>query len=233
MVVVIDAGHGGKDPGNLGTGRYKTAEKDITLAVAKKTAAYITERLPEVKVITVGVGVELSVRTIVIVAEIGLTPELVTDVLSVEMALGSAILLVVGESAGNVLPIVSPRCLFSTEKANPTSWMLLRRSFPVSFVETNLIRSSWPAPFVAVHENEIGVRSTCPDAPLTLPIEMLSTSVNPMDGEPLCCKTNQSSSLPEPTAEMFAVTMCSPGSRKRLEPITAEPELLSCNGFRK
>lgn len=56
MVVVIDAGHGGKDPGNLGTGRYKTAEKDITLAVAKKTAAYITERVPEVKVIMTRTG---------------------------------------------------------------------------------------------------------------------------------------------------------------------------------
>ncbi|MDA0882328.1 MAG: N-acetylmuramoyl-L-alanine amidase, partial [Bacteroidetes bacterium] len=33
--VVIDAGHGGKDPGNLGTGRFKTTEKDITLEVSK------------------------------------------------------------------------------------------------------------------------------------------------------------------------------------------------------
>ena len=56
MTVVIDAGHGGKDPGNLGTGRYKTAEKDITLAVAKKTAAYIQERIPEVKVIMTRTG---------------------------------------------------------------------------------------------------------------------------------------------------------------------------------
>lgn len=56
MTVVIDAGHGGKDPGNLGTGRYKTAEKDITLAVAKKTAAYIQERVPEVKVIMTRTG---------------------------------------------------------------------------------------------------------------------------------------------------------------------------------
>ena len=51
MTVVIDAGHGGKDPGNLGTGRYRIAEKDITLAVAKKTAAYIEERIPGVRVI--------------------------------------------------------------------------------------------------------------------------------------------------------------------------------------
>lgn len=51
MTVVIDAGHGGKDPGNLGTGRYKTAEKDITLAVAHKTAAYIEERVPGVRIV--------------------------------------------------------------------------------------------------------------------------------------------------------------------------------------
>lgn len=56
MTVVIDAGHGGKDPGNLGTGRYKTVEKDITLAVALKTAAYIEERIPGVKVIMTRTG---------------------------------------------------------------------------------------------------------------------------------------------------------------------------------
>ena len=50
MTVVIDAGHGGKDPGNL-NGSYRIAEKDITLAVAKKTAAYIEERIPGVRVI--------------------------------------------------------------------------------------------------------------------------------------------------------------------------------------
>lgn len=32
--IVIDAGHGGTDPGNLGTGKYKTTEKHITLDVA-------------------------------------------------------------------------------------------------------------------------------------------------------------------------------------------------------
>lgn len=56
MTVVIDAGHGGKDPGNLGTGRYRTAEKDITLAVARKTAAYIEERIPGVRVIMTRTG---------------------------------------------------------------------------------------------------------------------------------------------------------------------------------
>ena len=56
MTVVIDAGHGGKDPGNLGTGRYKTTEKDITLSVAKKTAAYIEERIPDVRVVMTRTG---------------------------------------------------------------------------------------------------------------------------------------------------------------------------------
>ncbi len=50
-VVVIDAGHGGHDPGNLGTRRYKTREKDIALAVALKLGAYIQENLPDVKVV--------------------------------------------------------------------------------------------------------------------------------------------------------------------------------------
>lgn len=50
-VVVLDAGHGGKDPGNLGTKRYKTTEKDISLAVSLLVGKYITEGLPDVKVI--------------------------------------------------------------------------------------------------------------------------------------------------------------------------------------
>lgn len=49
--VVIDAGHGGHDPGNLGTKRYKTQEKDIALAVALKVGAYIEQNLPDVTVI--------------------------------------------------------------------------------------------------------------------------------------------------------------------------------------
>jgi len=46
--VVIDAGHGGKDPGALG---HRSKEKDIVLAVALKTGAYIEKNLPGVKVI--------------------------------------------------------------------------------------------------------------------------------------------------------------------------------------
>lgn len=51
QTVVIDAGHGGKDPGNLGTKRYKTKEKDIALAVALKVGEYIKKNLPNVKVV--------------------------------------------------------------------------------------------------------------------------------------------------------------------------------------
>ena len=49
--VVIDAGHGGTDPGNLGTRRYKKAEKDVSLAVALKVEQYIKERFPDIKVV--------------------------------------------------------------------------------------------------------------------------------------------------------------------------------------
>ncbi|MGB1942584.1 MAG: N-acetylmuramoyl-L-alanine amidase family protein [Flavobacteriales bacterium] len=51
LTVVLDAGHGGRDPGNLGTGRYSTTEKDITLDVTLRIGQYIEENLPEVEVI--------------------------------------------------------------------------------------------------------------------------------------------------------------------------------------
>ncbi|MDA1382641.1 MAG: N-acetylmuramoyl-L-alanine amidase [Bacteroidetes bacterium] len=56
MVVVIDAGHGGKDPGNLGTGRYSLTEKDVTLDVSNKLAEYIRKNMPDVKVILTRTG---------------------------------------------------------------------------------------------------------------------------------------------------------------------------------
>ena len=49
--IVLDAGHGGKDPGNLGTGRFKTTEKHISLNVAKLVGKYINEAYPDVKVV--------------------------------------------------------------------------------------------------------------------------------------------------------------------------------------
>ena len=49
--VVIDAGHGGKDPGAMGSGRYKTTEKDIALSVSLLAGRYIKEAFPEVEVV--------------------------------------------------------------------------------------------------------------------------------------------------------------------------------------
>ena len=46
--VVIDAGHGGADPGALGK---HSREKDIVLAIALKTGEYIEKNMPDVKVI--------------------------------------------------------------------------------------------------------------------------------------------------------------------------------------
>ncbi|WP_124398229.1 N-acetylmuramoyl-L-alanine amidase family protein [Thermaurantimonas aggregans] len=49
--VVIDAGHGGYDTGNKGTGRKQKKEKDISLEVALLVGKYIQENLPGVKVV--------------------------------------------------------------------------------------------------------------------------------------------------------------------------------------
>ena len=47
--VIIDPGHGGKDPGKVG---YRGArEKDVVLSISKKLGEYIEEYLPDVKVI--------------------------------------------------------------------------------------------------------------------------------------------------------------------------------------
>jgi len=51
FVVVLDAGHGGKDPGNLGTGRLKKTEKDVTLDVVLKVGKMIQEKFPDVQVV--------------------------------------------------------------------------------------------------------------------------------------------------------------------------------------
>jgi len=50
-VIVIDPGHGGKDPGTLGTGRYENTEKDIALDVSLKVGQYLNREYPNLKVI--------------------------------------------------------------------------------------------------------------------------------------------------------------------------------------
>ncbi len=64
--VVIDAGHGGKDPGALGTGRYKKTESDLALDVALKVREYIQKYYSNVEVIMTretDVFLELRERT--------------------------------------------------------------------------------------------------------------------------------------------------------------------------
>jgi N-acetylmuramoyl-L-alanine amidase len=51
FIVVLDAGHGGSDPGNLGTGRHKKTEKDISLDVTLKVGEYIKQNYPDVEVV--------------------------------------------------------------------------------------------------------------------------------------------------------------------------------------
>jgi N-acetylmuramoyl-L-alanine amidase len=48
-VVIIDPGHGGKDPGTVG--KKKTFEKDIVLEISRKLGKIIKKEMPDVKVI--------------------------------------------------------------------------------------------------------------------------------------------------------------------------------------
>lgn len=62
-IIVIDPGHGGRDPGAIGSYSY---EKNITLAIALKTGEYIEQNLKDVKVVytrKTDVFVDLDVRS--------------------------------------------------------------------------------------------------------------------------------------------------------------------------
>ena len=56
QTIVLDAGHGGKDPGARGTGRYSNSEKHIALAVTLKVGEYLKKAFPEMKVIYTRTG---------------------------------------------------------------------------------------------------------------------------------------------------------------------------------
>ena len=67
-IIVIDPGHGGKDPGNLGTGRYKDREKDVSYDVSLLVKQYIVENLPGTKAILTrddSQFIELYQRTVI------------------------------------------------------------------------------------------------------------------------------------------------------------------------
>ena len=49
--IVIDPGHGGKDPGNLGTGRYEKNEKEIVLEVSLQLGKYISDSFPDLEIL--------------------------------------------------------------------------------------------------------------------------------------------------------------------------------------
>ncbi len=64
--IVIDAGHGGKDPGAMGTKRYSKYEKDIALSVSLMLGEYISNAYPDINVLytrSKDVFLELNERT--------------------------------------------------------------------------------------------------------------------------------------------------------------------------
>ena len=67
--IVLDAGHGGKDPGAIGK---RTKEKNLTLAITLKLGKYIEEKMPGVEVVytrTTDKFLELKTRTDIAIEE--------------------------------------------------------------------------------------------------------------------------------------------------------------------
>ena len=67
--IVLDAGHGGKDPGAIGK---RTKEKNLTLAITLKLGKYIEEKMPGVEVVytrTTDKFLELKARTDIAIEE--------------------------------------------------------------------------------------------------------------------------------------------------------------------
>ncbi len=65
-IVVIDAGHGGRDSGTMGTKRFQIYEKHVALAVSLKLGNYISSNFPDVEVVFTrkdDVFLELNERT--------------------------------------------------------------------------------------------------------------------------------------------------------------------------
>ena len=64
--IVIDPGHGGKDPGNGGTARYSISEKDVVLQVSLMLGKYLESEFSDVEIIytrKTDTFVKLSERT--------------------------------------------------------------------------------------------------------------------------------------------------------------------------
>lgn len=51
FTIMIDPGHGGRDGGTPGTGRYKSTEKDIALDVSLLLGKMLKDKLPKIKVL--------------------------------------------------------------------------------------------------------------------------------------------------------------------------------------
>lgn len=51
FVIMIDPGHGGRDSGTPGTGRYKTTEKDIALDVSLALGKMLQDKLSNIKIV--------------------------------------------------------------------------------------------------------------------------------------------------------------------------------------
>jgi N-acetylmuramoyl-L-alanine amidase len=150
--VVIDAGHGGHDPGGVSTDR-KTYEKNLTLDIAKRLGQKIKEKYPDVKVVytrTTDVYVTLNDRaTIANKNNADLFISVHTNASTSTSAHGTSVH-VLGQSsrpdrdlyAGNLNVCKRENSVILLEEDYSTTYQGFDPNSPESFILFNLMSSS-------------------------------------------------------------------------------------------
>jgi len=146
MKVMIDPGHGGHDPGNLCTQRYKKTEKDLALEVSLLVGEKLNEVFPEVEVMftrKTDVFLELYERTALANKnEVDLFISIHCDAASAESASGSSTYVIgPAKTDANLKRVQKENAVMLKEKDYEKNYSGFDPYSPESYIEMSLLQN--------------------------------------------------------------------------------------------